>query len=187
MNDGLHGDMVRTLNNALAQAVLATAAVEKERDEAIQGRQLMAKSLATITDKAASLQALLEQERAAAASRLQSLSTEHEAALAEREVERRRRSALEEELEASRQRAERLDSELWRHAEQTVDAGSRLGGLQQEVAEQRGCTRAAHLLTHTHTHTHTATLTVTHTDTPTDRHTHTDTHRTPSLSHSLTH
>jgi chromosome segregation ATPase len=186
MNDGLHGDMVRTLNNALAQAVQATTAVEKERDEAIQGRQLMAKSLATITDKAASLQALLEQERAAAASRLQSLSTEHEAALAEREVERRRRSALEEELEASRQRAERLDSELWRNAEQTVDAGSRLGGLQQEVAEQRGCTRAAHLLTHTHTHTHTATHTVTHTDTPTDTHTHTDTHRTPS-SHSLTH
>ena len=63
MNGGLHGDMVRTLNNALAQAVQATAAVEKERDEAIQGRQLMAKSLATITDKAASLQALLEQER----------------------------------------------------------------------------------------------------------------------------
>ena len=83
--------MVRTLNNALAQAVQATAAVEKERDEAIQGRQLMAKSLATITDKAASLQALLEQERAAAASRLQSLSAEHEAAqAAEREVERRR-------------------------------------------------------------------------------------------------
>ena len=46
MNGGLHGDMVRTLNNALAQAVQATAAVEKERDEAIQGRQLMAKSLA---------------------------------------------------------------------------------------------------------------------------------------------
>ena len=139
MNGGLHGDMVRTLNNALAQAVQATAAVEKERDEAIQGRQLMAKSLATITDKAASLQALLEQERTAAASRLQSLSAEHEAAqAAEREVERRRRSALEEELEASRQRAARLDSELWRHAEQTVDAGSRLGGLQQEVAEERG-------------------------------------------------
>ena len=117
MNGGLHGDMVRTLNNALAQAVQATTAVEKERDEAIQGRQLMAKSLATITDKAASLQALLEQERAAAASRLQSLSAEHEAAqAAEREVERRRRSALEEELEASRQRVEKLDSELWRHA-----------------------------------------------------------------------
>ena len=139
MNGGLHGDMVRTLNNALAQAVQATTAVEKERDEAIQGRQLMAKSLATITDKAASLQALLEQERATAASRLQSLSAEHEAAqAAEREVERRRRSALEEELEASRQRVEKLDSELWRHAEQTVDAGSRLGGLQQEVTEERG-------------------------------------------------
>ena len=33
MNGGLHGDMVRTLNNALAQAVQATAAVEKERDD----------------------------------------------------------------------------------------------------------------------------------------------------------
>ena len=132
MNGGLHGDMVRTLNNALAQAVEATTAVEKERDDAIQCRQLMAMSLATISDKAAELQALLEQERIAAASQLESLSAEHEA---EREAERGVRSALEEELEASRQQADKLDSELWRNAEQTVDAGSRLGGLQQEAAQ----------------------------------------------------
>ena len=79
MNGGLHGDMVRTLNNALAQAVEATTAVEKERDDAIQCRQLMAMSLATTSDKAAELQALLEQERTAAASQLESLSAEHEA------------------------------------------------------------------------------------------------------------
>ena len=132
MNGGLHGDMVRTLNNALAQAVEATTAVEKERDDAIQCRQLMAMSLATTSDKAAELQALLEQERTAAASQLESLSAEHEA---EREAERGVRRALEEELEASRQRADKLDSELWRNAEQTVDAGSRLGGLQQEAAQ----------------------------------------------------
>ena len=136
MNGGLHGDMVRTLNNALAQAVEATTTVEKERDDAVLGRQLMAMSLATISDKATSLQALLEQERTAAASKLESQSADHTAALAtERERESAVRSALEDELDASRRQADKLDNELWQNAEKHVNAGSRLGGLQQEAAQ----------------------------------------------------
>ena len=142
----VHGDMVRTVNRALAQAVEATTIAEATTAAVVQDRRLLAASLAAATDKAAPLQSsvvalqeLLEQERSrASASKLESeaaLAAELEqaaalaaaAAASERDRERTARSELQAELDTARRQSAKLDQELWRNAEQLVAAGSRLG------------------------------------------------------------
>ena len=132
----VHGDMVRTVNRALAQAVEATTIAEAATAAVVQDRRLLAASLAAATDKAAPLQSsvvalqeLLEQERSrASASKLESEAALAAAAAAsERDRERTARSELQAELDTARRQSAKLDQELWRNAEQLVAAGSRLG------------------------------------------------------------
>jgi len=157
--------LVQAQAQTLALASEATTVAETQRDKAAQGRLLLAASLAAATDenaalqskndalqtKAAALQALLEQERVSGSASKLELSAalaagrEHAAALAaleaERESERTVHAKLQAELQAelanARRQADKLDGELWCNAEQLVSAGSRLGELQHELAEQR--------------------------------------------------
>ena len=123
----VQGDMVRTLNGALAQAIESTTTAERERDrlgkelEAERARNATLQSGLTQAAKTMTgLQASLAEERAAAAAIASSLED------------------CQAELEAQKQKTKKLDQELWRNAEMQLSASTRVHDLQHELTAARG-------------------------------------------------
>ena len=123
----VQGDMVRTLNGALAQAIESTTTAERERDrlgeelEAERARNATLQSGLTQAAKTMTgLQASLAEERAAAAATASSLE------------------ACQAELEAQKQKTKKLDQELWRNAEMQLSASTRVHDIQHELTAARG-------------------------------------------------